>query len=425
MTLSPATTGTNVSTFEENESEVRLYCRKFPVVFERADGAHLYAEDGRDYLDFFCGAGALNYGHNPPWIIDDLRAYLDEGGILHGLDMYTVAKRRFIEAFRETVLIPRGLRYKLQFCGPTGTDAVEAALKLARRATGRRTVVSFGGAFHGMSRGSLGVTGSRRARTAGGISANEVVFVPYEDGPAGSFDSIGYLRRLFADSSSGVEPPAAVIVEAIQVEGGIYPASEGWLRGLQELTRTYGALLICDEIQIGCGRTGDFFGFEAAGLEPDVVTLSKSIGGAGLPLSLALIRPDLDVWNAGEHTGTFRGNQLAFVAGAAALSVWRGDAFPAAVAESGRLLAALGARLQAADAALRVRGRGMLLGIDLGRSGGPERAAAIQQRCFADGLVLELCGRDDEVVKVMPPLTIAASDLERGLAVLETAVRTT
>jgi diaminobutyrate-2-oxoglutarate transaminase len=413
----------DVSTFHEYESEVRLYCRKFPAVFTRAKGARLDSEDGREFLDFFCGAGALNYGHSPDRVVESIRSYLDGGGILHGLDMYTVAKRDFIETFQRVILAARGLRYKLQFCGPTGTDAVEAALKLARKVTGRHTIVSFTGGFHGMSRGSLAVTGSRRARAAGSVRLQDVLFVPYEDGPGGPFDSIGYLERLLADPSAGVEMPAAVIVESVQVEGGVYPASAAWLRRLRALTEAHGILLICDEIQSGCGRTGDFFGFEHAGIAPDLVTLSKSIGGAGMPLSLTLIRPDRDVWQPGEHTGTFRGNQLALVAGAAALTLWEDSSFHSGVAESSARMAAFGAELRAADPGLTTRGRGMLLGIDTGDAGGPGRAEKIQQRCFDEGLIVELCGRHDEVVKLMPPLTIQAAELDRGLAIVETAVR--
>ncbi|MFY1671574.1 diaminobutyrate--2-oxoglutarate transaminase [Plantactinospora sp. WMMB334] len=423
MTVFTTDVSTDVSTFHELESAVRMYCRTFPAVFTRAKGARLRSEDGREFLDFFCGAGALNYGHNPEWVVDRVRAYLEGDGILHGLDMHTVAKREFIETFRRVVLEPRGLRYKLQFCGPTGTDAVEAALKLVRKVTGRQTVVSFTGGFHGMSRGSLAVTGSRRARAAGSVGLHDVLFVPYEDGPAGSFDSVSYLTRLVADPSAGVDLPAAVIVESVQVEGGIYPASAQWLRDLRTFTEQHGILLVCDEIQTGCGRTGSFFGFEHAGIQPDLVTLSKSIGGAGMPLALTLIRPELDVWRSGEHTGTFRGNQLAFVAGAAALTAWEDPSFRQRIAESSARLTAFGARLRGTEPRLAVRGRGMLLGVDTGPLGRPGYAERIQRRCFDDGLVVELCGRDDEVVKLMPPLTIGEADLDEGLAIIETAVR--
>jgi diaminobutyrate-2-oxoglutarate transaminase len=403
-----------VSIFEAMESEVRLYCRTFPAVFDRAKGAELHAEDGRRFIDFFCGAGTLNFGHNNDFIKARLLDYLAADGLTHGLDMYTTAKRGFLAALRRILLEPRGLDYKVQFCGPTGTDAVEAALKLARKATGRSGVVAFSGAYHGMSRGSLSVTGSRRARAAGGVGATSVTFVPFEDGPLGMFDSIGYLERMLADSSSGMDIPAAVIVEPLQLEGGVYPASASWLRRLRELTARHGVLLICDEIQSGAGRTGTFFSFEHVRVLPDIVTLSKSLSGYGLPLSIVLLRRGLDVWSPGEHTGTFRGNQLAFVTATAALELWDQPAFQVN-------LGASIARLERFAASVRtvVRRQGMVLGIDLGS---PLRAESVQRRCFERGLIVELCGREDEVIKVMPPLTIDAPTLERGLDLLAAAL---
>ncbi|MFE0462258.1 diaminobutyrate--2-oxoglutarate transaminase [Kitasatospora sp. NPDC058965] len=409
--------------FDTMEAEVRLYCRKFPVVFDRAKGAELFTEDGRVFLDFFCGAGALNYGHNPEPIKRRLADYLARDGIAHGLDMFTVAKREFLARLDQVVLHPRGLDHKVQFCGPTGANAVEAALKLARKATGRRGFVSFAGGFHGMSQGALAVTGSGSARRAGGSAPQEVTFVPFEDGPLGPFDSIGYLERMLADPSSGLEPPAAVIVEPVQLEGGVYPASADWLCRLAELTRRHGILLIADEIQTGCGRTGTFFAFEQAGVVPDLITVSKSIGGYGLPLSLLLIRRELDVWAPGEHTGTFRGNQLAFVAATAALDYWEQDAFHAGLAAAAQRLQGFGAELGGELPGLAVRGRGMVLGLDLGAVGGEQRAAGVQQYCFEHGLIVELAGRHDEVVKIMPPLTIDQDRLEQGLAVLREALQ--
>ncbi|GHF85294.1 putative aminotransferase y4qG [Kitasatospora xanthocidica] len=408
--------------FETMEADVRLYCRKFPVVFERAKGAELYAEDGRVFLDFFCGAGALNYGHNPDPIKRKLAAYLAADGVSHGLDMYTVAKRDFLARMDEVLLRPRGLDHKVQFTGPTGTDAVEAALKLARKATGRRGLVAFTGGFHGMSQGSLAVTGSRRARRAGGVLAQDVTFVPYEDGPHGAFDSIGYLERLLSDPSSGTDLPAAVIVEPLQMEGGVYPASADWLRRLRDLTDRHGILLIADEIQSGCGRTGTFFAFEQSGIVPDLITLSKSIGGYGLPLSLVLLRRDLDCWEPGEHTGTFRGNQLAFVAATAAWDYWEQPEFLDALADNAERLREFGETVLAKVPGVTARGRGMVLGLDLGAAGGPERAERVQRYCFDQGLVVELAGRHDEVVKLLPPLVIDRASLERGLTVVLDAI---
>lgn len=426
MTIAPyrmePVRATTTAVFEDLESEVRSYCRKFPVVFDRAKGAELYSEDGRRYIDFFCGAGTLNYGHNNDFIKRRLVDYLAADGVVHGLDMYTVAKREFLTAFNETVLRPRGLDYKVQFCGPTGTDAVEAALKLARKVTGRTGLIAFTGAYHGMSRGSLGVTGSRRARRAGGVSGQDVTFVPYEDGPQGTFDSIGFIERLLSDPSSGVDIPAAVIVEPMQMEGGMYPASPEWLRALRAVTERHGVLLILDEIQAGCGRTGKFFCFEHAEIVPDIVTVSKSIGGYGLPLSMTLFRRELDVWEPAEHTGTFRGNQLAFVAATAACDLWEQTKFRTDLAVAARRLERFGAEIAAAEPAAEVRGRGMALGIDLGAAGGPERAQRVQRYAFDHGVIVELCGRHDEVLKLLPPLIIDITRLEVGLDVLRAAL---
>jgi diaminobutyrate-2-oxoglutarate transaminase len=408
--------------FEEFESEVRTYCRKFPAVLYRARGAEIFAEDGRSFIDFFCGAGTLNFGHNHPFIKSRLTEYLAGDGLMHGLDMYTVAKREFLQTFAEVILQPRGLDYKIQFCGPTGTDSVEAALKLARKATGRRGMIAFTGAFHGMSRGSLAVTGSRRARRAGSASQQDVTFIPYEDGPLGGFDSIGLIERLLADTSSGADLPAAVIVEPMQMEGGVYPASVGWLRELRAITEKYGVLLIADEIQVGCGRTGDFFAFEQAGIVPDIVTVSKSISGFGLPLALTLFRRELDVWEPGEHTGTFRGNQLAFVAATAACQLWQQPSFQAQVTITTGLLDQFRADLTS-ETGVQTRGRGAAVGIDLGRTDGPERAAQVQQFAFDNGLIVELSGREDEVVKLLPPLNIKPDLLQTGLDLLRDGLR--
>ena len=412
------------SVFDDLESDVRFYCRRFPVVFDRAQGAELHSEDGRTFIDFFCGAGTLNYGHNNQLIKRRVMDYLADDGVLHGLDMHTVAKREFLRTFAQVVLGPRELNYKVQFCGPTGTDAVEAALKLARKATGRSGVVAFTGAYHGMSRGSLAVTGNRRARRAGGVTGGDIAFVPYEDGPLGPYDSIGLIERMFADSSSGFDVPAAVIVEPMQMEGGMYPASGPWLRALREVTERYGVLLIADEIQAGCGRTGTFFCFEQAGIVPDIVTLSKSLGGIGLPLSLVLLRRELDVWEPGEHTGTFRGNQLAFVAATAACELWLESTFRTELAAAARRLDGFRAELDAVGDGITTRGLGLALGIDLGRTGGGQRAERVQRRAFDAGVIVELCGRDDEVVKVLPPLVIGVPKLDRGLDALRDALRT-
>nr|WP_310732426.1 diaminobutyrate--2-oxoglutarate transaminase [Rubrivivax gelatinosus] len=384
------------SPFDAHESAVRSYCRSFPALFTRAKGARLHAADGRSWLDFFAGAGTLNYGHNPEFIKRRLVDYLEADGIAHGLDLHTQAKAAFIERFVAEVLAPRGLDYRLQFTGPTGANAVEAALKLARRITGRSGVFAFTGAYHGLSLGALAVTANRGKRAAAGTALHDATFVPYPDGRLPAEQTLAWIERLFTDGHSGVELPSAVIVETVQAEGGIHVAPADWLAALQTLCRRHGVLLIVDDIQVGCWRTGSFFSFERAGLVPDLVVLSKAIGGYGLPMSLLLIRPEHDRWAPGEHTGTFRGNQLAFVAGAAALEFAATTGLDAEVRRKAALCEARLRALAARDARLAVRGLGMVWGLDCAGAG-PGVAERLSARCFELGLVAETAGRLDAV----------------------------
>lgn len=419
---------TTMDIFEHLESEVRSYSRGWPAVFDRAQGASLYDEDGRRYVDFFAGAGALNYGHNDPFIKAALLDYLRDDRVLHSLDMSTVAKRDFLQAFRETILLPRSLDYKVQFPGPTGTNAVEAALKLARKVTGRELVVSFTNAFHGMTLGSLSVTGNSMKRSGAGVPLAHGTALPYcsflEDG----VDSIDLLRALLEGNGSGLDRPAAVIVETVQGEGGINVASPRWLRRLADVCTEQGMLLIVDDIQMGCGRTGPYFSFEEAGIRPDIVTMAKSLSGIGLPLAVTLIRRDLDAWQPGEHNGTFRGNNPAFVTATAALSYWEDDDLPVRTAASGAVveqaMAELAAEVSEArpDLQVEARGRGMAWGLAVPGTDLAERAC---REAFAVGLLAETSGPDGDVVKVMPPITIDVDDeLLPGLELLRRAVMT-
>ncbi len=410
------------SIFERRESRIRSYCRSFPTVFTTARGAELGNAEGRTWIDFLCGAGAVNYGHNPPELKGALISYLEEDGLVHGLDMHSEAKQTFLQVFERLILLPRKLDYRIQFTGPTGTNAVEAAFKLARKVTGRRQIVSFTHGYHGLTLGALAATGNRHYRQVAGGSMGDVTILPF-DGWMPGLDSLAMLERYITDPSSGLDLPAAVVVETVQGEGGINVASTDWLRGLASLCRRYGILLIIDDIQAGCGRTGTFFSFERAGIVPDMVTLSKSIGGYGLPMALVLMRPDLDVWEPAEHTGTFRGNNLAFVAAAAALETfWSDDRLTTTIAERSRELStSLDAIAARHPTKLTRRGIGMMQGLICAD---PKRAGAISRRAFADGLIIECAGAHDEVVKAMPPLTISAEDLARGCAILSGAVDT-
>ncbi|MBF6186215.1 MULTISPECIES: diaminobutyrate--2-oxoglutarate transaminase [Nocardia] len=405
--------------FDQLESNVRGYCRSWPAVFDTARGCVLRDEQGREYLDFFAGAGALNYGHNNPVLKRALLDYLARDGITHGLDMSTVAKRGLLEALRDLVLTPRGLDYKVQFPGPTGANAVEAALKLARKVTGRPAVLNFTNAFHGMSLGALSVTGNAAKRAGAGVPLPHATPMPY-DGYLGDGDGLAWMARMLDDPSSGLDRPAAVIVETVQGEGGVNVAGAAWLRALAELCRTRGILLIVDDVQMGCGRTGPFFSFEAAGITPDIVTLSKSISGYGLPLALVLFRPELDQWAPGEHNGTFRGNNHAFVTARVALEhYWSDDALERGTAVKAATTRAALERIAAAVPGLGVRGRGLVQGLVFADA---SRAAKVCRAAFDRGLLVETSGSMDEVVKLIPPLTVAEDELAHGLELLGAAV---
>jgi diaminobutyrate-2-oxoglutarate transaminase len=404
--------------FSEIESQVRSYCRSWPVTFARSEGDHLLTEDGEEYLDFFAGAGALNYGHNNPALREPLLEYLLDNGVLHGLDMQTTAKRDFLTTFRDLILEPRDMDYKVMFPGPTGTNAVEAALKLVRKVSGRQHILSFTNAFHGMTLGSLSVTGNSMKRKGAGLPLTNSSKIPYDDYFSGAVDDFIWLERVLQDSGSGVDKPAAIIVETVQGEGGLNAARAEWLRALSDLCKQHQIYLIVDDIQAGCGRTGTFFSFEEAGFQPDVVTLSKSISGYGLPMSLALIKPELDQWEPGEHNGTFRGNNAAFVTATASLrKYWADDVFAKEVQQRGYELHGGLARIAARYDAT-VRGRGLLTGIHFDDY---ESAGKIAKACFDRKLLVETSGPDDEVLKTMPPLNISKERLAEGIDRIEAA----
>jgi diaminobutyrate-2-oxoglutarate transaminase len=407
--------------FDRLESEVRAYCRSFPTVFERAVGSRLFDEHGRAYVDFLSGCGTLNYGHNPPHLKRALIDYIERDGITHGLDLATTAKRTFLERFEEVVLLPRGMQYKLQFPGPTGTNAIESALKLARKVTGREGLVGFTNAFHGMTLGALSLTGSRFKRRSAGVPLQHVTSLPFDGFLGESVDTLDYFEAMISRHGSGLDRPAAVVVETIQAEGGINVASRRWLERLQRLCREFEILLIVDDIQVGCGRTGPFFSFEEMDLQPDIICLAKSLSGYGLPLALTLIRPDLDIWEPGEHNGTFRGNNHAFLTAAAALDFWVDDTLQREVARKEQIVRARLEDIKCKNEALdaTVRGRGLIQGMECPP---PGLASAISRRAFECGLLLEISGPDSNVVKLMPPLVIEDALLEEGLEILADSV---
>ncbi|WP_406638996.1 diaminobutyrate--2-oxoglutarate transaminase [Amycolatopsis sp. WGS_07] len=411
-----------MSIFEELESEVRSYSRGWPVVFDRAQGSRLYSEDGKPYLDFFAGAGALNYGHNNPHLKKALIDYLQRDGVTHALDMYTVAKREFLETFRDKILTPRELDYKIVFPGPGGANAVEAALKLARKVTGKESVINFTNAFHGMTLGALSVTGNSMKRGAAGIPLVHATPMPYDKYFDGAMPDFMYFEKLLEDSGSGLNEPAAVIVEGVQGEGGINAARLEWLKGLDDLCKRHGILLIMDDVQMGCGRTGPFFSFEDAGISPDIVCLSKSIGGYGLPMALTLIKPELDVWEPGEHNGTFRGISPAFVTASEALRVyWSDDELEKSTKAKGERIASTFKDLveRYPEANLVAKGRGLARGLEFASG---ELAGAVCKEAFERGLLMETSGPDGEVMKLLPPLTLTDDELSEGLSIIEESV---
>lgn len=408
--------------FKKQESNVRSYSNNFPVVFRKAKGCWLETEQGERYLDFLAGAGSLNYGHNNPVLKQALLEYIEMDGITHGLDMHSEAKAAFLQALDHYILKPRKMDYKVQFTGPTGTNAVEAALKLAKKVTGRSNVVAFTNGFHGCTAGALAATGNQHHRQGNGSSLHTVTRLPFE-GYAG-VDGLALFETMLNDNSAGMDKPAAVLLESVQGEGGLNVASNQWLQRLSKICKANDILMIVDDIQAGCGRTGTFFSFEPAGIQPDIVTLSKSIGGYGLPMAVVLLKPELDQWKPGEHNGTFRGNNHAFITAAKALEIyWATDDFQTHIKQCSEYVS------EVIDRCLRrfpqmfvqKKGRGMMIGIECING---DISSEITKACFDNGMIIETAGPDDEVVKFFCPLTISESELEQGLNIFENAVET-
>ncbi len=416
--MATTATITPMNTFERVESRVRSYSRSFPKVFDRALGSTIYDTSGKAYTDFLAGCSTLNYGHNDADLKAALIEYISNDGIAHGLDMFTDAKEHFLATFERLILRPRGMKHQLQFTGPTGANAVEAAMKLARKVTGRTNIIAFTNGFHGVTLGALAATGNGKHRGGAAMALTGVTRAAYDGYYGPDVNTADLLDRQLSDPSSGVDAPAAIILETVQGEGGLNAASPEWLKQIQVIAKKHGALFIVDDIQAGCGRTGGFFSFDGMGLDPDIVTMAKSLSGMGLPLAVTLIKPEHDIWKPAEHNGTFRGNNHAFVTAAAALEkFWADDRFHADVAEKARYL---GERLDAIaeEHGLSTKGRGMMVGIDAGSG---ERAAAVCKACFAKGLIIETSGSHDEVVKVLAPLTTSLEQLSAGLDIMEDA----
>lgn len=410
----------NTEVFEKYESEVRSYCRIFDEELDTAKGAIIKDVNGKEYIDFFCGAGALNYGHNNDYIKERVVKYLEHDGIMHALDMYTKPKEEFIEYFEEEILKPRGLDYKIQFPGPTGTNAIEAALKLARKVKGRRNIWCLMGCFHGMTLGALELTTEAAARKGAGVELNNATHIPAPYMFKG-LDTIEYMQTILDDDHSGIEKPAALILETVQAEGGIWVFEKEWLQRVREFCTKNDILLIVDDIQVGCARTGTFFSFERANIIPDIVVLSKSIGGYGMPFALTLFKPELDVWNPGEHNGTFRGNQLAIVAAKAGLEFMKNNHIEAEVQRKSKIIEKfLNEEIKPLNKNFEIRGIGFIWGIETHDG---VLAKKISKECFKEGLIVERAGRGDSVVKIMPALITDEETLEKGLNILKETIK--
>ena len=407
--------------FEELESEVRGYIRSFPTMFTKALGSKMWDKEGREYIDFFSGAGALNYGHNHPLLKQKVLEYLQSDSVVLSLDMATPAKEEFLQQLNEVILKPRNLNYKVMFPGPTGTNSVETALKLVRKVTGRQTIISFTNAYHGMTLGSLAVSGNAVSRKGAGVQLNNTIFMPYEGYFGDDVDSITFLEKYLADNSSGVELPAAIILETIQGQAGLKVASPEWIQKVWQICRRYDILLIIDDIQAGCGRAGTFFSFETVGVDPDIVCLSKSLSGYGLPLAITLIKPEYDIWAPAEHTGTFRGTTPAFVTATETFNFWKDPSFEKDIQQKGektrRFLNDIVEKYPTLQ--LEVRGRGLMIGIAGSVSGFGGKVSA---KAFQRGLILDKCGPDGEVAKLFPPVNTDEEVLEKGLHLLEESI---
>ncbi|MDV9032273.1 aspartate aminotransferase family protein [Pseudomonas sp. RAC1] len=418
---------------QRQESNARSYPRRIPLVLKRARGIHVEDVEGRQFIDCLAGAGTLALGHNHPVVVEAIQRVLADELPLHTLDLTTPVKDQFVQDL--FAVLPESLRRdaKIQFCGPTGTDAVEAALKLVRTATGRSTVLAFQGGYHGMTQGALSLMGSLGPKKAlGALLSSGVQFMPYPydyrcpfglGGEAGVRANLHYLENLLLDPEAGVQLPAAVILEVVQGEGGVIPADIEWLRGVRRITEKAGVALIVDEIQSGFARTGRMFAFEHAGIVPDVVTLSKAIGGS-LPLAVVVYRDWLDTWAPGAHAGTFRGNQMAMAAGSAVIDYLVEHRLDEHAHAMGQRLRGHLQHLQRDYPQLGdIRGRGLMLGVELVDPQGtrdalghplasPELAPKVQRECLRRGLILELGGRHGAVVRFLPPLIISAEQID-------------
>ena len=405
-----------VSIFERRESEARSYCRGMPATFATASGSEITDDTGKTYIDFLAGCSSLNYGHNDPDMKAALIEHISNDGIAHGLDLHTNTKAAFLETFEEHILEPRGMDHRVMFTGPTGANAVEAAMKIARKVTGRTNIIAFTNGFHGVTTGALSATGNSYHRGGAGTSLNGVTRMPFDGFFPGETDTADFLDAMLKDKSGGVDAPAAILLETVQGEGGLNAASPDWVKRIAELAKDHGALLIIDDIQAGCGRCGTFFSFETMGVMPDIVTMAKSVSGFGLPMAMLLVRPDYDIFGPAEHNGTFRGNTHAFITAKVAIEkFWSDDSFQNELSEKSQLIHDALADLAAMVPGAYLKGRGLMQGVDVGSG---DLAGDICSRAYDKGLIIETSGSEDQVIKVLAPLTTPKDTLRKGFNIL-------
>lgn len=427
----------------EYESSARSYPRRFPIAIRSAKGSYLEDMDGNKYIDFLNGAGTLALGHNDDEINRAMIEHIQSGAPLHTLDLTTPIKDMFVETLFSILPKEMASRAKVQFCSPSGTDATDAAIKLCKTATGRSTVIAFSGGYHGMGHGAMALTGNCNAKNHVANVMPGVQFMPYPysyrcpmgiGGEAGTKACINYFERLLKDPESGVTKPAAVIIEPIQGEGGAIPAPVEFLQAVRRVTKELGIPLICDEIQCGMGRSGKVFAFEHAGIIPDVILISKAIGGAQ-PLSVVVYDKDLDKWGPGAHAGTFRGNQLAMVCGTVIMKRISRPEFLADVTRKGDMMMERIRRLQKEVRIIGdVRGTGLMFGIEFIDPNGPldlmgvpepsgEIAAKVQRLCFENKFIMEKGGRNGSVMRCLCALNITDEDIDKAMSIFEKVVR--
>jgi len=403
------------SIFDRRESEARSYCRGMPAVFTTASGSEISDDTGRTWIDFLAGCSSLNYGHNDPDMKAALIDHISTDGIAHGLDLHTNSKAAFLETFETHILEPRGMDHRAMFTGPTGANAVEAAMKIARKVTGRTNIIAFTNGFHGVTAGALSATGNGYHRGGAGMSLNGVTRMPF-DNYFGEADTVDFLDAMLKDQSGGVDAPAAILLETVQGEGGLNAASPEWVQRIAKLAKDHGALLIVDDVQAGCGRCGTFFSFETMGVTPDIVTMAKSISGFGLPMAMLLVRPEYDIFGPAAHNRTFRGNAHAFTTAKVAIEkFWSDDSFQKELAEKSQMIHDALADLAAMVPDAFLKGRGLMQGVDVGSG---DLAGAICARCYENGLIIETSGSEDQVIKVLAPLTTPKDTLRKGFKIL-------